>query len=121
MSKSDIFQCTIRAVATVTCVAESTILSRSRREEVSDARHILIHLLRERGFNPREIAERLNISVKAVEKHIGVALSKLRLAMARQSVNEALDGFEHRSRRPMIADNLREIRRLLSESRPVGE
>ena len=42
-------------------------------------------------------------------------------AMARQSVNEALDGFEHRSRRPMIADNLREIRRLLSESRPVGE
>ena len=101
MSKSDIFQCTIRAVATVTCVAESTILSRSRREEVSDARHILIHLLRERGFNPREIAERL--------------------AMVRQSVNEALDGFEHRSRRPMIADNLREIRRLLSESRPVGE
>ena len=40
---------------------------------------------------------------------------------ARQSVNEALDGFEHRSRRPMIADNLREIRRLLSESQPVGE
>lgn len=57
----------------------------------------------ERGGStpPREIAERL--------------------AMARQSVNEALDGFEHRSRRPMIADNLREIRRLLSESRPVGE
>ena len=94
MNKSDIFRCIIRAVATVTCVAESTILSRSRREEVSDARHILIQLLRERGFNPREIAEQLSI--------------------ARQSVNEALEGFKSRSKRTMVAVNLREIRRILS-------
>ena len=35
------------------------------------------------GLKNREIAERLNISVKAVEKHIGVALSKLRLRLSR--------------------------------------
>ena len=31
----------------------------------------------------REIAERLNISVKTVEKHIGAALSQLRLRLSR--------------------------------------
>ena len=40
-------------------------------------------LSRVTGLKNREIAERLNISVKAVEKHIGVALSKLRLRMSR--------------------------------------
>ena len=35
------------------------------------------------GLKNREIAERLNISVKAVEKHIGVALSKLCLRLSR--------------------------------------
>lgn len=40
-------------------------------------------LSRVTGLKNREIAERLNISVKAVEKHIGVALSKLRLSLSR--------------------------------------
>ena len=40
-------------------------------------------LSRETGLKNREIAEQLNISVKAVEKHIGVALSKLRLRLSR--------------------------------------
>ena len=40
-------------------------------------------LSRVTGLKNREIAERLNISVKAVEKHIGVALSKLRLRLSR--------------------------------------
>ena len=40
-------------------------------------------LSRVTGLKNREIAERLNTSVKAVEKHIGVALSKLRLRLSR--------------------------------------
>ena len=40
-------------------------------------------LSRVTGLKNREIAERLNISVKTVEKHIGVALSKLRLRLSR--------------------------------------
>ena len=35
------------------------------------------------GLKNREIAERLNISVKTVEKHIGSALAKLRLRLGR--------------------------------------
>ena len=35
------------------------------------------------GFSNKEIAERLNISVKTVEKHIGAALSQLRLRLSR--------------------------------------
>ena len=40
-------------------------------------------LSRVTGLKNRELAERLNISVKAVEKHIGVALSQLRLRLSR--------------------------------------
>ena len=40
-------------------------------------------LSRTTGLKNREIAERLNISVKTVEKHIGAALSQLRLRLSR--------------------------------------
>ena len=40
-------------------------------------------LSRVTGLKNREIAERLNISVKTVEKHIGAALSQLRLRLSR--------------------------------------
>ena len=40
-------------------------------------------LSRMTGLKIREIAERLNISVKTVEKHIGSALAKLRLRLGR--------------------------------------
>ena len=40
-------------------------------------------LSRMTGLKNREIAERLNISVKPVEKHIGSALAKLRLRLGR--------------------------------------
>ena len=40
-------------------------------------------LLAAQRLSNREIAERLNISVKTVEKHIGAALSQLRLRLSR--------------------------------------
>ena len=40
-------------------------------------------LSRFQGMKNREIAERLNISVKTVEKHIGAALSQLRIRLSR--------------------------------------
>ena len=43
----------------------------------------MIGLEREIEQLNREIAERLNISVKTVEKHIGAALSQLRLRLSR--------------------------------------
>ena len=43
-------------------------------------------LSRVTGVKKREFAERLNFSGKAVEKHIGVALSKLRLRLSRSGI-----------------------------------
>ena len=48
-----------------------------------DQRRRVFSLSRYEELSNKEIAERLNISVKAVEKHIGVALSKLRLRLSR--------------------------------------
>ncbi len=51
--------------------------------ELSEQCRRVFLLSRTTGLKNREIAERLNISVKTVEKHIGAALSKLRLRLSR--------------------------------------
>ena len=60
-------------------------------------------LSRVTGLKNREIAERLNISVKAVEKHIGVALSKLRLRLSRSGFfNRKIEHFVNRTPYPVV-------------------
>lgn len=51
--------------------------------ELSEQCRRVFLLSRTDGLKNREIAERLNISVKTVEKHIGSALAKLRLRLSR--------------------------------------
>lgn len=51
--------------------------------ELSEQCRRVFLLSRTTGLKNREIAEQLNISVKTVEKHIGAALSKLRLRLSR--------------------------------------
>lgn len=56
MRKSEIFSETVRAVCEVTELEERLVLSRSRREDVVDARHLLVEALRRGGLYPSEIA-----------------------------------------------------------------
>lgn len=47
------------------------IMSKSKSEEIVDARHLLVVTLRRSGYYPGMIAERLHISGRAVRKMIG--------------------------------------------------
>lgn len=71
MIKSEIFASALRDVCEVTGIPESAIMSKSKREEVVDARHLLVVTLRRSGYYPGMIAERLHISGRAVRKMIG--------------------------------------------------
>ena len=52
-------------------------------DNMPEQRRRVFSLSRYEGLSNKEIAERLNISVKTVEKHIGAALSQLRLRLSR--------------------------------------
>lgn len=56
MMKSEIFSETVRAVCEVTELDGGLVLSGSRREDVVDARHLLVDALRRGGLYPSEIA-----------------------------------------------------------------
>lgn len=70
MVKSEIFSEAVRAVCEVTEMDEGEIMSRSRREEVVDARHLLVSELSRRGFYPSMIAARMRMSGRAVRRII---------------------------------------------------
>ena len=71
MVKSEIFACVLRDVCEVTGISEHDIMSKSKSEEIVDARHLLVVTLRRSGYYPGMIAERLHISGRAVRKMIG--------------------------------------------------
>ena len=52
-------------------------------DRMPEQRRRVFSLSRYEELSNKEIAERLNISVKTVEKHIGSALAKLRLRLGR--------------------------------------
>ena len=65
MIKSEIFASVLRDVCEVTGISERDIMSKSKSEEIVDARHLLVVTLRRSGYYPGMIAERLRISVRA--------------------------------------------------------
>lgn len=70
MIKSEIFSEAVRAVCEVTEMDEGEIMSGSRREEVVDARHLLVSELSRRGYCPSMIAARMRMSGRAVRRII---------------------------------------------------
>lgn len=71
MIKSEIFASVLRDVCEVTGISERDIMSKSKSEEIVDARHLLVVTLRRSGYYPGMIAERLHISGRAGRKMIG--------------------------------------------------
>jgi hypothetical protein len=70
MIKSEIFASVLRDVCEVTGISEHDIMSKSKSEEIVDARHLLVVTLRRSGYYPGMIAERLHISGRAVRKEL---------------------------------------------------
>lgn len=68
MIKSEIFASALRDVCEVTGISERDIMSKAKSEEIVDARHLLVVTLRDSGYYPGMIAERLHITGRAVRK-----------------------------------------------------
>lgn len=70
MRKSEIFAGILSDVSSEAEIDSDRILSSERKEEVVDARYLVIFLLLGNGFYPAMIAERMGLSARAVRSAI---------------------------------------------------
>lgn len=70
MKKSEIFASVLADVSAETEIDSDRILSSERKEDVVDARYLVIFLLLGNGFYPAMIAERMGLSARAVRSAI---------------------------------------------------
>ncbi|CDA96104.1 putative uncharacterized protein [Bacteroides sp. CAG:709] len=70
MRKSEIFAGILADVSSEAEIDSDRILSSERKEEVVDARYLVIFLLLGNGFYPAMIAERMGLSARAVRSAI---------------------------------------------------
>ena len=61
MIKPEIFASVLRDVCEVTGISERDIMSKSKSEEIVDARHLLVVTLRRSGYYPEMIAASLQV------------------------------------------------------------
>jgi len=66
MENKDFFNAICRIVEDVTEVSTDELLSHSRREEVVDARYLLVTFLRVWGFYPSQIARLMGFSIRNI-------------------------------------------------------
>lgn len=70
MRKSEIFAAILSDVSSEAEIDSDRILSSERKEEVVDARYLVIFLLLGNGFYPAMIAERMGLTARAVRSAI---------------------------------------------------
>lgn len=73
MRKSELFALILSIVSDVTEMPSESILSRSHREDVVEARMLLIYFCRKMGLLPSKIAELSGISTRNVNRLISKA------------------------------------------------
>lgn len=66
MGKNEDFSKVIKVVTELTDVSEEAILGRSREAEVVDARWMVIHFLRVKGYSTNEIAKMINHPIRTI-------------------------------------------------------
>lgn len=96
------FQEIIKAVSEVTGLSANQILCKRRFQETTDARWMVVQIMRENGFYTSRIAEHLSMTTRNVN-HILFSLSM------------RLDGGDHRMR-----NNLERIRKQLGNIRETS-
>lgn len=68
MRKSELFAHILGVVSEVTEVEPERILAKTKKEEVVDARMLLVYFCRKEGLYPTQIAEWVNVSVRHVNR-----------------------------------------------------
>lgn len=77
MGKKEIFAKKLTSVSYITEVEENEIMSKSRKEDIVDARCLLVYLLYEEGIYPCHIAEMINCSKRNINSIISSFKSRL--------------------------------------------
>lgn len=94
MEKSEYYSRVIKVVTELTEVSEEEILGKSKRQEVVDARWLVICLLKESGWSTHRIAESIGHPVRMVNNALSGMTERARyapelgnnLAIARQQL-----------------------------------
>lgn len=95
MGKSEDFSKVIKVVTELTEVTEEAILGKSREAEVVDARWMVICLMREKGYQTKQIAPLMNHPIRTINHAINSFSDRVKysyngigniLAIARQQL-----------------------------------
>lgn len=70
MKKSEVFARVLAAVSAITEIPSEDILSKSHREDVTDARMLLVYFCHEEGLYPIQIADLVGLSARQVNRLI---------------------------------------------------
>ena len=73
MKKSELFALILSIVSEVTEIPECDILSKSIKEDIVEARMLLIYFCHKEGLLPARIAELSNLSHRCINKYISKA------------------------------------------------
>lgn len=73
MKKSELFALILSIISDVTEISENDILSKSFKEDIVEARMLLIYFCHKEGLLPAKIAELSGLSHRCINKHISKA------------------------------------------------
>ena len=97
MGKNEDFSKVIKVVTELTEVSENAILGRSREAEVVDARWMVICLMKEKGYQSKQIAPLMNHPIRTINHALNSFSDRVKysynnlgniLATARQQLRE---------------------------------
>lgn len=97
MGKSEDFSKVIKVVTELTDVTEEAILGKSREVEVVDARWMVICLMKEKGYQAKQIATLVNHPIRTINHAINAFSDRVKysyngigniLAIARQQLQD---------------------------------
>lgn len=78
MKRLEDFSKVIKVVTELTEVSEEAILGKSREAEVVDARWMVIHFLRVKGYRTNEIAKMINHPIRTINHATRTFLERVR-------------------------------------------
>lgn len=119
MIKSEIFASVLRDVCEVTGISERDIMSKSKSEEIVDARHLLVVTLRRSGYYPGMIAESRDAMVAEVENMMRTSKEVLESVDYHRNALEACESIMC-SLNPRLAEEKEQKEKIETLERKLG-